>query len=97
MKAAYYYKKDTWVRVFLNFDEWNVRNLHAKGIKTAHHVLTRQMTKREIDSIAGARQLIFFTYTSWAHLLDDERRMDVPEDVVQRLKVFAKLNNLEAL
>lgn len=97
MKAAYYYKKDTWVRVFLNFEEWNVRNLHAKGIKTARHVLTRQMTKREIDSIAGSRQLIFFTYASWAHLFDDEQRMVVPDDVVQRLKAFAKRNRLEVL
>lgn len=82
------------VRVFYRIGEWAPRNLDAKGIRNSLHILTRQMTKAELEDEAGSKRLRFFIYRDWEHFMEDEKRMGVAENSLAEIREFAKKNPL---
>jgi hypothetical protein len=94
--VAYFYNhKKREVLVVLQFNQWAVRNLRAKGILSMEHILTRPITPAEVDDLADCTRLHFYRYTTWPGLLEDERRVAVPDPIISRLKLYSTKHPLE--
>lgn len=94
MMVAYYYRNKRDVRLFMEYEQWNERNLKAKGCSSSLLFLRRDMTPMEGEDYSGCRRLHFEIYTCWDALLQDEARVEVPDEFIGKIVDFSKTHSL---
>lgn len=93
----YYYLpkgKGKEAKVWLFFGLWLERNLVHRGVSKEIAFTRRVMTRDEALEDMVRTRMYCCSYDSWQALIDDDRKMGVPESFLQQLKEYQKRHPL---